>query len=202
MSKQNSNKEKVSSIFSKIVASNHELFQFDLDTKIWTAGPQRFAQIPDWHRRGMKRPNTKSGLDTTKDRAYKKLAPFKKDKLGKLKPFKDLVIYPSIDPYPPEVRAMARLLMEENPIILQNSEILQQLVVTDSTRSIQPRDEIELPDGTLQKWENTPIYVPYWDKEVPPKDILKWVDGLSKTLDFDSLLFDSYLDNSGGSYQP
>jgi len=186
-------KEKVMEIFSRVVASNHELFQFDLDTKLWTSGSQRFAQIPEWHKRGLTRPDSKKDLDTTKQRQFRKLAPFKQDKLGKLKPFKDLIIYPSIDPYDPEIRALARLLMEENPIILQSSEILQQLVVTESTRSIKPRNEIELPEGTLDAWNEKPIYVPYWDKEVSPKEILKWLDGYAKTLDFDSLLFDAYL---------
>ena len=186
-------KEEVLDVFSKVVVSNHELFQFELDTKMWTSGPQRFAQIPDWYKKGLSRPDTKVGLDTTKQKSYRKLSPFKKDKLGKLKPFKDLVIYPSIDPYEPEVRATCHLLMTENPIILAASEILQQLVVTDSTRSIQPRGEIELTEGTLDEWENKPIYVPYWDKEVTPKNILKWLDGYCKTLDFDSLLFDAYL---------
>jgi len=195
LDQKTTNKKKViEAIFSKIVASNHELFEFDLDTKIWTSGSQRFAQIPEWHKRGLARPINKTGLNTTKDRAFRKLAPFKKDKLGKLKPFKDLVIYPSIDPYDPDVRAMSRLLMQENPIILQSSEILQQLVVTDSTRIIEPRDEIELPeDDTLDKWKNTPIYVPYWDRKETPTEILKWIDGYAKSLDFDSLLFDAYL---------
>lgn len=180
-------------LFSRIVLGDHKLFELDLNTKIWTTGSQKFAQIPDWHKRGLQKPTSKVGLDTTKQRQFRKLAPFKKDKLGKLKPFKDLIIYPSIDPYDPEVRAMTRLLMEENPIILQSSEILQQLVVTDSTRSIQPRKEVELPEGTLDSWMLKPIYVPYWDREVTPKDILTWIDGYAKTLDFDSLLFDAYL---------
>jgi len=180
-------------IFSKVVAGNHELFEIDLDTKRWTAGPQKFAQIPDWHKRGLIRPDTKEGQDTTRDKDFAKLRPYKKDKQGKLKPFKHIVIYPSIDPYDPEVRAMAHLLMEENPIILEGSEILQQLVITDSTRTVEPRDEVDLPEGSLEEWENTAMYVPYWDKEITPKEILKWVDGYSKTLDFDSLLFDAYL---------
>lgn len=180
-------------LFSKIVAGNQELFELELNTNIWTAGPQRFAQIPDWHKRGLRTPNNKDDTMSTSQRGYAKLKPYKRDKLGKLKPFKDLVIYPSIDPYEPEIRGMARLLMEENPIILAGSEILQQLVITDSTRTVEPRDEVELPEGTLDEWENKPIYVPYWDKEVSPKEILKWFDGYCKTLDFDSLLFDAYL---------
>ncbi len=180
-------------IFSKVVAGNQELFEVELDTKIWTSGPQRFAQIPEWHKNGLKTPNFRKDLPTTEDRGYTKLKPYKKNRDGKIKPFKNLVIYPSIDPYDPEVRAMARLLMEENPIILEGSEILQQLVITGSTRSVTPRDEVELPEGNLEKWENTPIYVPYWDKEVSPKEILKWVNGYSKILDFDELLFDSYM---------
>lgn len=191
--KQELTKKEAVEIFSKIVASNHEMFQIDLNTKIWTSGPQRFAQIPDWHKRGLRTPNQKEDFLSTKKRAYSKLKPFKKDKQGKLKPFKNLVIYPSIDPYDPEIRGMCRLLMEENPIILEGSEILQQLVITDSTRTIEPREEVELPEGTLEKWENTPIYVPYWDREVSPKEILKWFDGYCKTLDFDALLFDAYL---------
>lgn len=180
-------------IFSKIVAGNQELFEVDLDTKIWTAGPQRFAQIPDWHKKGLRTPMDKSDTMNTKQRGFAKLRPFKKDKLGKLKPFKDLVIYPSIDPYDPEVRAMARLLLEENPIILASSEILQQLIITDSTRTVEPRNETELPEGELKKWEEISIYVPYWDKEISPKELLKWFDGYCKSLSVDSLAFDAFL---------
>jgi len=184
---------KAAEIFSKVVAGNHELFEIDLDTKMWTAGPQRFAQIPEWHKRGLAKPDTIKDQATTKDKGFTKLRPYKKDKKGELKPFKHLIIYPSIDPYDPEIRALAHLLMEENPIILEGSEILQQLVITNSTRTVEPREEVELPEGSLEKWEQIPIYVPYWDKEVTPKEILTWVDGYAKTLDFDSLLFDAYL---------
>jgi len=180
-------------LFSKIVASNQDLFEIDLDKKIWTSGPQRFAQEPDWHKRGLRTPNHKDDYFSTDQKAFSKLKPFKKDKDGKIKPFKNLVIYPSIDPYEPEIRSICRLLMEENPIILEGSEILQQLVITDSTRTVEPRDEIELPEGSLDKWEEVPIYVPYWDKEISPKELLKWFNGYCKTLDFDELLFDAFL---------
>lgn len=181
-------------VMSRMTVSE-ELFQLQLDEKRWTSGPQRFAQIPAYARAGLVRPTNKAGLDKTFDnRLTKKLSPFKFDKKEKkLKPFKNLTIYPSIDPYSPSLRALLRLLMEENPWIIEGNEILQELIVSPSTRSLVPRTDEELPDGTLDKWKQQTVFVPFFRKEITHQQLEKWLDHYFKKLDLDSLVFDAFL---------
>lgn len=181
-------------VVSQITASD-ELYQIQLNEAIWTSGPQRFAQIPEWSRLGLVRPLTKQGLERTLDnKLTRKLSPFRFDKKEqKLKPFKNLTIFPSIDPYDPSLRALLRILMEENPWILEGIEILQRLIVSESTRQLVPRTEEDLPEDSLELWkQNTLIYVPYFKKKVSPKVLESWLDNYFKKLDFDSLLFDAF----------
>ena len=67
-----------------------ELFEIELDTKIWTSGPQKFAAVPQWAKTGLIRPPDKKGLKgTLDDKSTRKLSRFKFDaKDQKLKPFK------------------------------------------------------------------------------------------------------------------
>jgi len=181
--------------FSKMTTSK-ELFQIELNEKIWTSGPQRFAQIPLWARQGLSRPSSKFGLEKTMDsRSTRKLSGFKfDDKERKLKPYANLTIYPSIDPYPPQLRAQLRLLMEENPWIIEGNEILQQLIISKSTRSVVPRKEENLDEGNLDKWKNqTSIFVPYLRKEMTPAQLELWLDNYFKKLDLDSIIFDIFI---------
>jgi len=180
---------------SRMTTSN-EIFQLELNEKIWTSGPQRFAQIPSWAERGLSRPPSKFGLEKTMNsKQTKKLSSFRFDqKENKIKPYKSLTIFPSIDPYSPQLRAQLRLLMEENPWIIEGNEILQQLIISKSTRSLVPRQEEDLPEGTLDKWKNgTKLLIPLLKQEMTPAQLESWLDNYFKKLDLDSLVFDIFL---------
>jgi len=165
----------------------------DLDEKIWTNGPFKIAQMQGWQKQGLKRPPTRHGLLKTKD-----------DKtLHKIQPFKNLVIYPSIDPVPPNLRALFRVLMEENPWIIRANTIIQQLVITHSTRTAMPRQRQKMSPENLKKWKDIAIPIPYGNTpegklndvkpKMTPKEIEDWIDNYSDTLDVDSMFFDAFL---------
>lgn len=165
----------------------------DLDEKIWTNGPFKIGQLQGWQREGLKKPNTRHGLLNTK-----------KDKtLYKIQPFKNLTIYPSVDPVPPNLRALFRVLMEENPWVIRANTIIQQLVISHSTRTVIPRKKQKMKPEEIEKWNNTPIPIPYGNTpkgklngikpKMTPKEIEEWVDNYSDTLDVDSIFFDAFL---------
>ena len=165
----------------------------DLDEKIWTNGSFKIAQLQGWQRNGLKRPPTRHGLlNTQKDRT-----------LHKIQPFKNLTIYPSIDPVPPNLRALFRVLMEENPWIIRANTIIQQLVITHSTRTVMPRQKQKMSPDDLKKWKDTAIPVPYGatsegklngiKPKMTPNEIEEWIDNYSDTLDVDSMFFDAFL---------
>ena len=103
----------------------------DLDEKIWTNGPFKIGQLQGWQKEGLKKPNSRRGLLNTK----------KDEILHKIQPFKNLTIFPSVDPISPNLRALFRVLMEENPWIIRANTIIQQLVITHSTRTAMPRQK-------------------------------------------------------------
>jgi len=165
----------------------------DLDEKIWTNGPFKIGALQGWQREGLKKPNTRRGLLNTK----------KDETLHKIQPFKNLIIYPSHDPVPPNLRALFRVLMEENPWAIRANTIIQQLVITHSTRTVMPRKSEKIKPEELEKWNNTPIQIPYGNTpegksndikpKMTPKEIEEWVDNYSDTLDVDSMFFDAFL---------
>ena len=165
----------------------------DLDEKIWTNGPFKIGQMQGWEKQGLKRPPTRYGLLNTK----------KDQILHKIQPFKNLTIYPSIDPTPPNLRALFRVLMEENPWIIRANTIIQQLVITHSTRTAMPRKRKKMKLEELEKWKDTPIPIPYGNTsqgksngikpKMTPKEIEEWVDNYSDTLDVDSMFFDAFI---------
>lgn len=165
------------------IASSVPSFELDLNVKAWTAGPLRFAQIPEWSQRGLIKPLTSRGLEKTADSKV----------LQKQDPFKNLVIYPSVDPYFPEQRELFRVLMKECWVIRRANKIIQQLVIQKSKRSVLPRADQEIQEDALEKWKETKILVPLWNEEKTPNEILKWIDKLSTKLDFDQLVFDVFL---------
>lgn len=165
------------------IAASVPSYDLDLNLKVWTAGPHRFAQIPQWATQGLVKPLTTRGLEKTVDSTV----------LQKQEPFKHLVIYPSVDPYLPEQRELYRILMKECWVIRRANKIIQQLVIQKSKRSILPRTDQEINEELLEKWKEEKILVPLWGKEKTPNDILKYIDKLSTKLDLDQLVFDVFL---------
>ncbi len=158
-------------------------YKIDLDTEKWTNGPQKFAQAPAWSQEGLVRPSSKRGLPTSNNTKW----------LKKIDPFKNFQIFPSVDPYPAELRQLLRILNEENPWIEKSQEIIQKLVVRKFSTEIVPRDNQEATPEELEKWADTPMKVPHFDKEKTPNEIKRWIDNLFKTLDLKDLIFDAYL---------
>lgn len=175
--------ESMNGIHPSVGSVGGNMYELDLNTKSWTAGPLRFAQIPEWSSKGNIRPLTKRGLDRTDDNKTTK----------KLSPFKNLVIYPSVDPYLPEQRELFKVLMQECPWVLRGSKIIQQLTIQKSTRTIVPRSNEELDEDKLKEWEQKPIMVPLLKKKMTPDQLKIWLDQYLASMDLDPLIFDSDL---------
>ena len=159
-------------------------YKLNLDDSIWKAGPLKFAQKPAWAQRGLIRPESKRGLPTTNNTKW----------LKKIDPFKNFQIFPSVDPYPSQLRQLLRILMEENPWIEKSQLIIQKLVVRKFSTEIVPRGSEEMSPEQLAQWQETPMDVPFFDDEqVTPNQIKKWIDNLFKALDLKDLIFDAYL---------
>ena len=158
-------------------------YKINLDDSIWKAGPVKFAQEPAWHQNGQIRPTSARGLATSNNTKW----------LKKMDPFQNFQIFPSVDPYPAELRQLLRILNEENPWIVKSQEIIQKLVVTKFTTEIIPRDDTMMTPEELKTWQDTPMKVPFFDDEVTPTQIKDWIDHFSNTLDLKDLLFDAYM---------
>lgn len=158
-------------------------YKIDLDDKIWKAGPVKFAQKPAWAQTGLIRPPNKRGLPNSNNTKW----------LKKINPFQNFQIFPSVDPYPSELRQLLRILNEENPWIVRAQLIIQKLVVRKFTTEVTPRSNMEMAPEELEKWQNTPMQVPFFDKEVTPIEIKKWIDNYAKTLDLKDIIFDAYM---------
>ena len=108
-------------------------------------------------------------------------------------PFKNFQIFPSVDPYPSQLRQLFRILNEENPWVSRAQTIIQKLVVRPFTTEIVPREMEEMETEELAKWQETPIEVPFFDEPVTPNQIKKYIDKMSATLDLKDLIFDAYM---------
>lgn len=163
-------------------------YKLDLNTSIWTAGPEKFAQAPAWAEKGQLRPSSKRGLPTSNNTKW----------LKKMDPFQNFQIFPSTDPYPSELRQLFRLLNEEVPWVNRAQIIIQKLVVKPFTTEIVPRDSDEMDPEALAQWQDTPLEtpVPFFDKQESnptPNEIKKFIDKMAKTLDLKDLIFDAYM---------
>lgn len=158
-------------------------YKLDIDPKIWTAGPEKFAQAPGWSEQGLIRPSSSRGLPSSNSTKW----------LKKMDPFKNFQIFPSVDPYPAELRQLFRILNEENPWVSRAQTIIQKLVVRPFTTDIVPRGADEIDPEKLKAWQDTPIEVPFFDEPVSPNQIKKWIDKMAKTLDLKDLIFDAYM---------
>ena len=159
-------------------------YKIDIDDKIWKDGPVKFAQVPAWSQDGMLRPSSKRGLPSTNNTKW----------LKKIAPFKNLQIFPSVDPYPSELRQLFRILNEENPWVARAQQIIQKLVVRPFTTEILPRHSDELEPEQLASWQETPIECPYFDEgKATPTQIQKTIDKIAESLDLKDLIFDAYM---------
>jgi len=158
-------------------------YKLDIDDKIWTAGPVKFAQAPGWAKNGQIRPSSARGLPSSNNTKW----------LKKMDPFKNFQIFPSVDPYPSQLRQLFRILNEENPWVSRAQTIIQKLVVRSFTTEILPREGEELEPEALEKWQETPMDVPFFDEQVTPNQIKKYIDKMSASMDLKDLIFDAYM---------
>ena len=160
-------------------------YKLDIDDSIWRKGPEKFAQIPAWAGRGQIRPESKRGLPTTNNTKW----------LKKMDPFANFQIFPSVDPYPSQLRQLFRILNEENPWISRAQTIIQKLVVTPFTTEIVPRDSDELEPEALATWQDTVLdpSPPFFDQPVTPNEIKKYIDKMAQALDLKDIIFDAYM---------
>ena len=160
-------------------------YKLDIDDSIWTAGPEKFAQAPGWSKNGQIRPSSARGLPSTNNTKW----------LKKMDPFKNFQIFPSVDPYPSQLRQLFRILNEENPWVSRAQTIIQKLVVREYTTEILPRDGDEMEPEALEKWRDTPLEPSpsFFDEPVTPNQIKKYMDKMSRTLDLKDLIFDAYM---------
>lgn len=163
-------------------------FKLDIDDKIWKAGPVKFAQAPAWAKDGMIRPINKRGLPGTNNTKW----------LKKMEPFKNFQIYPSVDPYPSELRQLFRILNEENPWVKRAQVIIQKLVVREFATEAMPREGDEMDAEQLKAWQDTPLKEtpPFFDESpegVTPNQIKKFIDKMAQTLDLKDIIFDAYM---------
>ena len=163
-------------------------YKIDIDDKIWTAGPVKFAQAPAWAKDGMIRPPSKRGLPTSNSTKW----------LKKMDPFKNFQIFPSVDPYPSQLRQLFRILNDENPWVARAQQIIQKLVVREFATEALPRESEELDAEALKQWQDTPLKEtpPFFDQKeegVTPNQIKKFIDRMAKTLDLKDIIFDAYM---------
>lgn len=166
-----------------IVKVRNVEYKLNLDDSIWKNGPLKFAQEPAWAANGQIRPSSARGLATSNNTKW----------LKKMDPFTNFQIFPSVDPYPAELRQLLRILNEENPWIVRSQKIIQKLVVREFTTEVIPRDTLGMTPEELEKWKETPMEVPFFDEEVTPTQIKDWIDNYSQTLDLKDLIFDAYM---------
>lgn len=163
-------------------------YKINTNDKIWKNGPVKFAQTPAWAADGNIRPPSKRGLTSTNNTKW----------LKKMDPFKNFQIFPSVDPYPSELRQLFRVLNEENPWVSRAQTIIQKLVVRPFTTEIVPRDGDEMEPDALATWQDKPLEkpVPFFDKaeqNPTPNDIKKFIDKMAAALDLKDIIFDAYM---------
>jgi len=163
-------------------------YKLNIDDSIWKAGPEKFAQAPAWAKDGMIRPTSKRGLASQSNTKW----------LKKIRPFKNFQIFPSVDPYPSELRQLFRLLNEENPWIARAQQIIQKLVVREFSTEIVPRLDDEINSEGLQQWQDTPLkeLPPFFEgkrESITPNEIKKFIEKMSRDLDLKDIIFDAYM---------
>jgi len=161
-------------------------YSIKVDDSDFVKSRAKFAQVQGWEKRPSK--GTKNLQNTSSwkqlDRSHGR---DKKDK-----PLKNYVVYPSTDPYSGTLRQLLKTINEECPWIDGANEKIQELVMSPSHREAMPRANMELRPEQLEKWQEKPIFVPFFDKDMAPKEVEKEIDQLAETLDFDNLMFDAY----------
>lgn len=109
------------------------------------------------------------------------------------KDWEGLQVWVPVDPYTSEQRLEFRAAMQ-NPYVYRANWIISKLVAGQGyTTEIVPRDEEEVESEQLDEWQNKPIFVPYFNKEMTPKEIQDFIDKISVEMDLAEQVFNGYL---------
>ncbi len=99
----------------------------------------------------------------------------------------------ALDPYTSQDREDFRLAMS-NVYVRRVCKIQTNLVVGQGyTTEIVPRREEEIPEEQKDTFEKTPVYVPYFDKELTPEQIKDRIDQMMIEMDLTTNLANAYI---------
>ena len=155
-------------------------YSIKIDDSKFSKSRTKFAQLKGWE--GRPSQWQRKNLPNTKD--FRQLA--------RPAPLKNYIVYPSVDPYSGTLRQLLKTINEECPWIDKANEIMQDLVVSVAHRDVLPRANEELKPEELEKWQNTKIFVPFFDKEMTPNELDTLMDQLEVDLNLDNLIYDAY----------
>lgn len=121
-----------------------------------------------------------------KNNSWKKLQ-------GEQTEYQGIQVFAAVDPYKSTERKAFRSAMN-NPYVYRASRIHATFCAGQGyTTEIVPRGEEEIPDEQLDAWQkSTSIYVPYWNKEMTPEQILDKIDKMALDMDLSSNIFNAY----------
>ena len=121
-----------------------------------------------------------------KNNSWKKLQ-------GEQSEYQGIQVFAAVDPYKSTERKAFRSAMN-NPYVYRASRIHATFAAGQGyTTEIVPRGEEEIPDDQLDNWQKTTsIFVPYWNKEMTPEQILDKIDKMAVDMDLGSNVFNAY----------
>ena len=130
--------------------------------------------------------NYSANRSINKNNSWKKLQ-------GEQSEYQGIQVFAAVDPYKSTERKAFRSAMN-NPYVYRASRIHSTFCAGQGyTTEIVPRGEEEIPDEQLDNWQKTTsIYVPYWNKEMTPEQILDKIDKMAVDMDLGSNVFNAY----------
>ena len=107
--------------------------------------------------------------------------------------FQGVDVWAAVDPYKQAERKEFRSAMS-NPYVYRASRIATTFTAGQGyTTTVVPRKEEELPDDQRENWSSsTPVYVPYFDREMTPEQIKDMIDKMATDMDLSTNLFNAY----------
>ena len=130
--------------------------------------------------------NFSANRSINKNNSWKKLQ-------GEQSEYQGIQVFAAVDPYKSTERKAFRSAMN-NPYVYRASRIHATFAAGQGyTTEIVPRGEEEIPDDQLDNWQKTTsIFVPYWNKEMTPEQILDKIDKMAVDMDLGSNVFNAY----------
>lgn len=107
--------------------------------------------------------------------------------------FNGLQVWAPIDPYIQGQRDEFRAAMQ-NPYVYRANWLITKLVCGQGyTTDVVPRVDEDIDDEHIEEWKAKPMFVPYFDKEMTPLQIKKYIDKISNDMDLSENIFNGYI---------